>query len=292
MMSRVTRLIVAILASATASMCVVSDPPPVNLGYAQYGYGYGQGVIGNGVGVGEPTTEYVSGMPPDPLYEQEPPSPGDGEVWIDGYWHWNGEEWVWVGGRWEQEQEGYVYVEPYYNYIGGAYLYTPGYWRSTQNIPAGWVVQRNPGTGRPPTVHAPTTYVPIGHMPAHVANGGTNNPPPPGGFGTSPNEPGRSPYGPVAPTRGINAPAGPEPYGPPPERAPAERPPIEEGGVRGEEPIILTRPREPEHPPATYTPAPGGAPARPSGPPPHGAPPPPPPPPARANGPAQAPAHK
>ena len=35
--------------------------------------------------VGEPTPYAVSGMPPEPLYEQMTSSPADGLVWIDGY---------------------------------------------------------------------------------------------------------------------------------------------------------------------------------------------------------------
>src|SRR5262245_50435375 len=91
--------------------CVVHDTPPVNPGY---GYGYGplprsQQDYAN-TSVGEPTPNYVASMPPEPLYEQMTPSPGEGSVWIDGYWHWNGYEWVWVNGRWERQQIGYVYV--------------------------------------------------------------------------------------------------------------------------------------------------------------------------------------
>src|SRR5882757_8589226 len=94
--------------------CVVHDTAPVNPGY---GYGYGPAAYGNAgyaanTSVGEPTPYTVSGMPPEPLYEQMTTSPGDGYVWIDGYWHWNGYEWLWVNGRWEHDQTGYVYVEP------------------------------------------------------------------------------------------------------------------------------------------------------------------------------------
>ena len=62
-------------------------------------------------------------------------SPGYGQVWIDGYWNWNGYEWVWVGGRWETEQSGYVYVQPYYDYSGSSYNYRPGYWSTPDRAP-------------------------------------------------------------------------------------------------------------------------------------------------------------
>jgi hypothetical protein len=102
--------------------CVVHDTPPVNPGYGYYGYGAQgyppQSYPSGGASVGEPTPYTVSSMPPEPLYEQMSGSPGDGSVWIDGYWHWNGYEWVWVNGRWEHDQQGYVYVEPNYDYVG------------------------------------------------------------------------------------------------------------------------------------------------------------------------------
>ena len=111
--------------------CVVHDTPPVNPGYGYYGpQPYGPQSYGPGYGpdyaatgsVGEPSPYSVDSMPPEPLYEQMTPSPGDGFVWIDGYWHWNGYEWVWVNGRWERDQTGYVYVEPNYDYVGGAQM--------------------------------------------------------------------------------------------------------------------------------------------------------------------------
>src|SRR5580692_2676489 len=159
-MSRAVSLISAGWLAIAAAACVANEPPPTTLGYGQYGYGYGYGNPGGRAFVGEPTAEYVSSPPPEPLYEQEPPAPSDGSVWIDGYWHWNGEEWVWVSGRWEQEQDGYVYVEPYYTYTEGAYLYTPGYWRSGQSLPSGWVVTRDAGSRRPPIVRPPQGYAP------------------------------------------------------------------------------------------------------------------------------------
>src|SRR5687767_4495793 len=86
--------------------CVVRDTAPMNPGYGDTYYGYSGGLGGPradvtaSASVGEPSPYTVSGMPPEPLYEQMSGSPGDGSVWIDGYWHWNGYEWVWVNGRW------------------------------------------------------------------------------------------------------------------------------------------------------------------------------------------------
>src|ERR1043165_5471667 len=122
--------------------CVVHDTPPVNPGYGGYGYGPPppQQDYAN-TSVGDPPPYPVSSMPPEPLYEQMTPSPSDGSVWIDGYWHWNGYEGVWVNGRWEREHLGYVYVEPYYDYSGEQFIYTPGYWTRPERIPHGWNVR-------------------------------------------------------------------------------------------------------------------------------------------------------
>jgi len=52
--------------------------------------------------------------PPIPDYQQ-PPAPGDGDIWTPGYWAWTGDGYEWVNGAWV--------TAPY----TGA-LWTPGYW--------------------------------------------------------------------------------------------------------------------------------------------------------------------
>jgi len=185
--------------------CVVHDTPPVNPGYGEtYGYGgvrsSSSGGMAASVSVGEPSPYTVSGMPPEPLYEQMSDSPGDGSVWIDGYWHWNGYEWVWVNGRWEREQQGYVYVEPNYDYQGEQYVYTPGYWSEPTRVPRGWNL-RDHRDGRPRRV-AP----PVRNGNYHPPVRGTRTPRPgalrppvanPGGGGGGyrpPGRPSRRPY--------------------------------------------------------------------------------------------------
>src|SRR5438552_3416340 len=81
---------------ALASACVVPDSA------SNVNGGYYPGIAPANASVSTPQPYAVSTMPPDPLYEQMTPSPGYGQVWIDGSWHWNGYEWVWVSGRWEQ----------------------------------------------------------------------------------------------------------------------------------------------------------------------------------------------
>ena len=262
---------VTAVAGVAGGACVANDPPPVNWGYGQYGYGYGYGPMGPRASVGEPSAEYVSGLPPEPLYEQVPAAPGDGYVWIDGYWHWNGDEWVWVGGRWEQQQDGYVYVEPYYNEVDGSYIYTPGYWRSGANLPSGWIVQRGAGDRRPPVVRPPKTYVPSqGHISPHPIYGGEGGRLPPPVDVPPVERRGPSPYGPVAPSTGVNQPDGPESYGPPPVETrpppPREQPPPEareQPPPEAREPVAPPREEPPiysREPPPRYVPPPSAPP--------------------------------
>ncbi|HEX7839497.1 MAG TPA: hypothetical protein VF469_18600, partial [Kofleriaceae bacterium] len=192
----------------------------MNPGYAYGdGYGYGpqryglQGDVSVGISVGEPTPYSVSGMPPEPLYEQMTASPGDGLVWIDGYWHWNGYEWVWVNGRWERDQAGYVYVEPNYDYVGDQYVYTPGYWSSPERVPRGWHV-RDHRDGRPTVVAPP------------VASGGYRPPAVGGGIGRPTRPPLASPgAGPIYQPPG-QPPGRPGPVGQPPGNGRPQRPPL------------------------------------------------------------------
>lgn len=54
-----------------------------------------------------------SGMPPPPVVRQEPiPAPRPSQVWVQGYWNWNGGAYVWVPGRWVAARPGYVYAQP------------------------------------------------------------------------------------------------------------------------------------------------------------------------------------
>jgi len=80
---RIARWLSVAALTLAAAGCVVHETTAVNPGYA-----------GARLSVSEPTPYSVASLPPEPLYEQMSVSPGDGYVWIDGYWHWNGGEWV------------------------------------------------------------------------------------------------------------------------------------------------------------------------------------------------------
>lgn len=61
--------------------------------------------------------------PPRPRVWVAPAQPG--EVWLDGFWHWDGAQWVWVDGHWELPPEpGAIWVGP--EVAGGQWV--PGYW--------------------------------------------------------------------------------------------------------------------------------------------------------------------
>jgi hypothetical protein len=230
--------------------------------------------------VGEPTPYEVSGMPPEPLYEQMTDSPGDGYVWVDGYWHWNGDEWVWVAGRWEREQDGYAYVEPYYGYSDGGYYYTPGYWRSQRNVPAGWSVTGTRGNGRPPVLQPPVGWhpTPIASRPGPVGSwprpggngggGGTYLPPTQYPNRPLPNRPGPSPGYPSETTTSLY-PTGPEHAPPASGRAPEPEPGLPTRTPPAEYPtgsqrsgvIVTEHPvYNPPSPPASYPTGPNHAP--------------------------------
>lgn len=133
--------VIGLSLAAVLGACAVREAPMVNT------------ASGN-VSVGEPAASYVAMPPPEPLYEQMSPSPGEGAVWIDGSWHWNGHEWLWLAGRWEREQAGYVYVEPRYSYARDQFVYTPGYWALPDRVPRDWNVREH-RDGRPTRVAPP-----------------------------------------------------------------------------------------------------------------------------------------
>jgi hypothetical protein len=65
----------------------------------------------------------VIGRTPPPLrYERRPPPPGEGFVWVDGYWRVDGGRYVWAPGVWQRA--------PY----AGAY-WSHGHW---DHYPEGW----------------------------------------------------------------------------------------------------------------------------------------------------------
>jgi hypothetical protein len=73
----------------------------------------------------------VNLAPPElPVYEQ-PPIPGDGYLWVPGYWYWSddAQDYYWVPGTWvEAPEPGLLWTPGYWGSEGGAFLWHPGWW--------------------------------------------------------------------------------------------------------------------------------------------------------------------
>jgi hypothetical protein len=73
----------------------------------------------------------VNLAPPElPVYEQ-PPLPGDGYLWMPGYWYWSddAQDYYWVPGTWvEAPEPGLLWTPGYWGSDGGAFLWHPGWW--------------------------------------------------------------------------------------------------------------------------------------------------------------------
>ncbi len=70
------------------------------------------------------------GTPPPPLrYEVQPPIPGEGYVWTDGYWNWGGNRYIWVPGRWQRPPyAGAYWSHPHYDHYDRGWQMHEGHW--------------------------------------------------------------------------------------------------------------------------------------------------------------------
>jgi len=70
------------------------------------------------------------GAPPPPIrYEVRPPMPGEGYVWIDGYWGAQGRRYVWVPGAWQRPpSEGVYWSHPHYDHYEDGWHMHEGHW--------------------------------------------------------------------------------------------------------------------------------------------------------------------
>jgi hypothetical protein len=66
--------------------------------------------------------------PPLPVYEQ-PPCPGDGYLWIPGYWAYEDGDYFWVPGYWYLAPgPGLLWTPGWWGFEGGGYRWHAGYW--------------------------------------------------------------------------------------------------------------------------------------------------------------------
>jgi hypothetical protein len=72
----------------------------------------------------------VIGRQPPPLrYERRPPMPGQGYVWVDGYWGVRGGQYVWVPGRWDRPPyAGAYWSHGHYDRYNDGWRYHDGHW--------------------------------------------------------------------------------------------------------------------------------------------------------------------
>ena|GEM_PF-6241375 len=131
------RLLIALVVAAIAAGCGARQAARTN-----------QRVAPAPIAVGAGQTYLVRGFPPAPLREPMPAATKPGQVWLDGYWDWNGTEWQWRAGRWVTNRPGYVYVSPYYDYGYEGYTYRTGYWARKRAL-AGDVYLHRPSAHRP-----------------------------------------------------------------------------------------------------------------------------------------------
>jgi hypothetical protein len=70
------------------------------------------------------------GPPMLPVYEQ-PICPGDGYLWVPGYWAYDDSvsDYYWVPGTWVlAPEEGYLWTPGYWGWGDGGYIFYDGYW--------------------------------------------------------------------------------------------------------------------------------------------------------------------
>ena len=66
--------------------------------------------------------------PPIPVYDQ-PPCPGDGYLWVPGYWGYGDDDYYWVPGVWVEPPEvGFLWTPGWWGFDGGVYGWHGGYW--------------------------------------------------------------------------------------------------------------------------------------------------------------------
>ena len=76
----------------------------------------------------QPQAVSVAWAPPPMLVDEPTPQPADNQVWVGGYWVWEG-DWVWASGNWAPPpRPGYQWNNPYYEHRGDSVVFVNGYW--------------------------------------------------------------------------------------------------------------------------------------------------------------------
>ena len=72
----------------------------------------------------------ITVAPPALMTYHQPVCPGDGYMWIPGYWAYNPESgYYWVSGYWSlPPNPGLLWTPGYWGFVGGSYMWHAGYW--------------------------------------------------------------------------------------------------------------------------------------------------------------------
>jgi hypothetical protein len=77
---------------------------------------------------------YVDGVvmvaPPAPREEASGVAPVPGEVWLSGYWNWNGNRYEWIAGHWSAPRPGQHWVAHQWVRQGDGWRMKPGHWEN------------------------------------------------------------------------------------------------------------------------------------------------------------------
>jgi WXXGXW repeat (2 copies) len=116
-------LVLGMAAALALGGCVTEVvAPPQYSNYPDYA-----GTTTGDVDTGAPAAEAEEPPPALPLYDQ-PPCPGDGYLWVPGYWAYAG-GYYWVPGTWVMPPAvGLLWTPGYWGVVGGAYAWHAGYW--------------------------------------------------------------------------------------------------------------------------------------------------------------------
>ena len=85
----------------------------------------------------------ASAPPPRAQYERRPPQQHRDDVWINGYWHRQDDQWAWNNGRWDRPSDRNVrwvnarYTRegcPWYHQQGCAWRYEPAHWSNQRLV--------------------------------------------------------------------------------------------------------------------------------------------------------------
>jgi len=91
-----------------------------------------------------PEPHAVPGPPPLSRLEVPPPAPDPQHVWLDGYWHWDGQDYDWIPGQWVDPGPGYEVVPATYEVVDGRWHYRPCHRRRRPRVPAPVIGQGEP----------------------------------------------------------------------------------------------------------------------------------------------------